>query len=93
MPHFRDSGHGNQPNALGMASLREIQARNRGNPDVRALLLEIKRLHGVVYRTESLRGAIDRAWKDKVGGQLAGLFALRTLLMDEPCIRDEKNRP
>lgn len=78
---------------LGMATLREIQARNRGNSDIRALLVEIKRMHEVIVRAELNRQVIDRVWKADVGGQLVALHEMRVLLMDEPCVREMAARP
>ena len=39
------------------SELHDIAVRRRGDADVKALLLEIKRLHGVLVRAHELVGA------------------------------------
>ena len=74
------------PDPLSMESLREIQARNRGEADVRALLAEIKRLHERLVSIEQLRESIDQSWKMDVGGQLAALHVLKREMLSEPAV-------
>jgi hypothetical protein len=62
--------------------MRELW-RKYPDPDVRRLLLEINHLRAVLHEVESLRVAIDRAWKADVGGQLVGLERLRCRLQEE----------
>ena len=47
----------NDPTQLTKEQLHEIAVRRRGDPDVKALLLEIRRLHGVLVRAYELAGA------------------------------------
>ncbi|CAH2802820.1 MAG: hypothetical protein PPHEINF_5375 [uncultured Paraburkholderia sp.] len=62
--------------------MRELWNRHR-DPDVWRLLLEIAHLRRVLTEIETLRAAIERSWKDEVGGQLAGLHMLRCRLQEE----------
>lgn len=68
---------------LTLNELRDIQARRLDDPDVRALLWEIKRLKGVIRMADDHREVIERAWREEVGGQLAGIWQLRVLLSNE----------
>ncbi len=77
---------------LTLPDLRRIAQARRDDPDVRALLWEIKRLHLTLGITEDLRQSIERAWGDKVGGHLFALAQLRNLLIDEPAVAEKKAR-
>ncbi|WP_347558599.1 hypothetical protein [Robbsia sp. KACC 23696] len=79
-----------------MERLREIQARHRGDADVRALLAEIKRLHQKLVSIEDLRETIDKSWKMDVGGQLAALHILKREMLNEPAVmvfREQRPEP
>ena len=68
---------------LTLDQLKSIAAGHRRNPDVIALLWEIRRLQDVLRRVDDDRQIIDRAWKSAGLGQLAALHQLRLLLRDE----------
>jgi hypothetical protein len=63
--------------------LVEIQERNKDNPDVFALLWEIKRLRTVVLQADQLQRSIEVG-----GGPGMVLQALRETLQDEPCVKE-----
>jgi hypothetical protein len=65
------------------AELRALWRRYPEDKDVRRACMEIERLRGVVDSVDDSRASIERAWKDEIGGQLAGLHRLRLLLADE----------
>jgi hypothetical protein len=64
--------------------LVDIQERNKDNPDVVALLWEIKRLRAVVLHADQLQ----RSLGDMGGGTGLVLSALRNQLTDEPCVKE-----
>jgi hypothetical protein len=86
VPHFSDSPPGApSPNDFRppiTVEMRELW-RAYPDPDVRRLLLEIVHLRRLLGEIETLRQAIDRAWKAEAGGQLVGLEALRCRLQEE----------
>lgn len=71
------------PFPLTRQQIIEIRDRHKGNADVRALLLEIKRQHRVILLSEQYRRSIDRAWKEETESQLVALHQFRLLLQDE----------
>jgi hypothetical protein len=75
-----------------MADLRAIQARNRGNPDVRTLLLEIKRMHHVLRSVDDNRETIEKVWKEQLGTPIIAFHIVRSLLSLEPVIMESRNR-
>lgn len=68
---------------LSLQELREIQTRCQGDPDVIALLWEIRRLRGVISQADIMRRSVETAWREEVGGQLSGLWQLQVLLTRE----------
>ncbi len=69
---------------LTREKLQEIDARNPGNADVRALLWEIKRLRALVLR-------FDQVQKSITPGSGAEMIVgiLREELKGEPCIEEQ----
>ena len=65
------------------SELHEIAVRRRGDPDVKALLLEIKRLHGVLVQAHELTGPIYHALPDLTARETV-LRRLTDLLESEP---------
>jgi hypothetical protein len=63
--------------------LIEIQERNKENPDVFALLWEIKRLRAIVLQVDQLQRSIEVG-----GGPGMVLQALRATLKEEPCVKE-----
>jgi hypothetical protein len=67
---------------LSRPELQEIQARRRDDPDVMALLWEIKRMRAVLLFADQLQ----REMGVMSGPQGMVLDALRARLKDEPCV-------
>jgi len=76
-----------QQQKLTRAELRDIALRRRGDPDVYALLWEIKRLHGVLVRASELTWPIHQALPDLTSRETV-LRRLTDLLEAEPAIDD-----
>ena len=72
------------------SELHEIAVRRRGDPDVKALLLEIKRLHGVLVQAHELTGPIYHERPDLTARKTV-LRRLTDLLESEPAIGDPSN--
>lgn len=72
---------------LSLQQLKEIQERNPGNADVRALLWEIKRLHNLVQRGDQLVRSIP-----ETNGTAVGIIAqaFRSEARDEPCLEEAR---
>jgi len=64
------------------SELHEIATRRRGDPDVKALLVEIKRLHSVLASVQKATAALPRY--DENLNAAAGVLRLLELLEDEP---------
>ncbi len=71
--------------ALTKDDLLAIQARSRNDPDVRALLWEVKRLRAMVLRADQLQRALGPLG----GGPGAILHAMRLDLQTEPCVLEQ----
>lgn len=67
---------------LSKIELQAIQARRRDDPDVMALLWEIKRMRATLLYADQLQSLMD----DMGGPQGMVLDALRSRLKDEPCV-------
>ena len=78
------------PDPLTLAQLRELDARTKGNPDARLLLLEIKRLHDVLRSIEGYRSIVDEAFKEATGSHLVAAYRMRIELSAEPAIQPRK---
>ncbi|MEN3362853.1 MAG: hypothetical protein V7606_127 [Burkholderiales bacterium] len=72
---------------LFQEQLAGIQARNRDNPDVEALLWEIKRLHALVLKSDQLQRSLGNVAGSGAGLELA---VLRDMLRDEPCVKESQ---
>ena len=69
---------------LSKEQLHEIAVRRRGDPDVKALLLEIKRLHGTLTRVEAHVSNLPH-YADKVDVTLHSIvLRVVDLLAEEP---------
>lgn len=68
------------------SELHELAVRRRGDPDVLTLLLEIKRLHGVLVEAHRVAGGLPRYEEDLNAS--AGVMRLLELLQAEPAIDD-----
>lgn len=71
------------------ADLHEIKERNPGGPDIGALLWEIARLRGTVLYADQLQCLLGTL----SGPQGLVLEALRTILIDEPCVKEFPRLP
>jgi hypothetical protein len=74
---------------LTKADLHSIKERGAGEPDVAALLWEIARLRGTVLYADQLQrllGALP-------GPQGQVLDALRSMLVDDPCVEEFPRLP
>jgi hypothetical protein len=69
---------------LTKADLHDIKLRGRKNPDIVALLHEIKRLRGLVLRADQLQKMLG----EMGGAQGLVLDSLRAELEDEPCVAE-----
>ena len=74
---------------LTRETLVEIQERNPGSADVRALLWEVKRLRALVLYADQLQ----RMLSTLPGPQGAILDTLREKLKDEPCVNEFPRLP
>jgi hypothetical protein len=74
---------------LSLQTLRDMQDQNRGNPVVKALLWEIRRLQATVIRAEQLVRTIDES-----GGHPHHMVldCLRTQLGCEPCLEVKRQQ-
>jgi hypothetical protein len=79
-----------EPEPLTREQLREIAARRSRDPDARALLLEIKRLRGVVLQTYRCARRLARYTEN--ADESAALEALFTAIVDEPVITEAPAR-
>jgi hypothetical protein len=72
---------------LSLQQLKEIQQRNPDNPDVRALLWEIKRLHNIVQRGDQLVRSVP-----ETNGTAVGIIAqaFRSETKNEPCLEEAR---
>jgi hypothetical protein len=68
--------------------LQAIQYRHPGDEDVLALLWEVRRMRGTLHQIDECRLAIEKVWSQEVGGRLAAIHIMRTLLADEPGVRE-----
>ena len=75
---------------LTLPELRRIAQARRDDPDVRALLWEIKRLHHTLARAEDLREFIASRCMEQYGGEADGLGNLGRLLEREPAVAEHK---
>lgn len=71
---------------LSLQTLHDIQERHRDNPDVIALLWEIRRLHSIVFRADQLA----RSLPNEMGsiGMIVG--ALQDEIADEPSLAEHR---
>lgn len=74
---------------LAKETLIEIQDRNPGPPDVRALLWKVKRLRALALYTDLLQRMLGTL----PGPQGAILDTLRDKLRDEPCVNEFPRLP
>jgi hypothetical protein len=74
---------------LSRLELQEIQARRRDDPDVMALLWEIKRMRAVLLFADQLQ----REMGVMSGPQGMVLEALRSRLEHEPCVSEFPRLP
>lgn len=74
---------------LTRETLVEIQERNPGSADVRALLWEVKRLRALALYADQLQ----RMLSTLPGPQSAILDTLREKLKDEPCVHEFPRLP
>ena len=74
---------------LTKETLIEIQERNPGSPDVRALLWEVKRLRALALYADQLQRMLGTL----PGPQGAILDTLREKLKDEPCVKEFPRLP
>lgn len=73
--------------ALTTLELRAIWKR-APSPEVRELLWEIHRLHGVLVGCRGEMEIIRAAWREEVGGWLVGIETMRSRLLSEPCVAE-----
>jgi len=71
---------------LEQGRLRAIWKASAKGSTERELLMEIARLHRVLVMLRWSVDATEKAWRDEVGGRLAAIHHLRTLLDEEPAI-------
>ena len=76
----------NEPPPLTREELVSLARRRGRDPEVRALLLEIKRLRGVVMRAYRCACRVARYTEDADEG--AALDAFIAAILDEPVIRE-----
>jgi hypothetical protein len=69
------------------SALHEIAVRRRGDADVKTLLLEIKRLHGVLVEAHEMTGPIYQVLPDLTERETV-MRRLIDLLEAEPAIDD-----
>lgn len=74
---------------LTRETLKEIQDRNPGCADVRALLWEVKRLRATLLHADQLQ----RMLSTLPGPQGSILETLREKLKDEPCVHEFPRLP
>lgn len=74
---------------LSKDELHAIKERNAGAADVTALLWEVARLRGTVLYADQLQ----RTLGTMSGAQGMVLQALRSKLVDEPCIKEYPRLP
>lgn len=74
---------------LTRETLKEIQDRNPGSADVRALLWEVKRLRATLLYADQLQ----RMLSTLPGPQGSILETLREKLKDEPCVHEFPRLP
>lgn len=74
---------------LTKADLHQIKERNTGAPDVGALLWEIARLRGTVLYADQLQRLLGTL----SGPQGQVLDALRSMLINEPCVKEFPRLP
>lgn len=73
--------------ALTSLDLRAIWTR-APSPEVRELLWEIHRMHGVLVACRRDMEIIRAAWREDVGGWLVAIESLRSRLLEEPCVAE-----
>lgn len=73
--------------ALTSQDLRAIWKR-APSPEVRELLWEIHRMHGVLIACRDSVELIRAAWREDVGGRLVAIEMLRSALLEEPCVAE-----
>ncbi len=73
--------------ALTSQDLRAVWTR-APSPEVRELLWEIHRMHGVLLACREDMEIIRAAWREDVGGWLVAIELLRSRLLDEPCVAE-----
>lgn len=74
---------------LTKETLHAIKERNAGVPDVAALLWEIARLRGTVLYADQLQRLLGTL----PGPQGQVLEALRSILVEEPCVKEFPRLP
>jgi hypothetical protein len=74
---------------LTKTDLHAIKERSGGAPDVAALLWEIARLRGTVLYADQLQRLLGTL----SGPQGQVLEALRSILVEEPCVKEFPRRP
>lgn len=75
---------------LTLPQLRRIAQERRDDPDVRALLWEIKRLHRTLVQAEDLREFAAERCVEQFGREADGLGNLGRLLEREPAVAEHK---
>lgn len=70
--------------------LRDYAQRRRDDPDVIALLWEIRRMRETLVDVREYFDVIYQAWREEVGGKLVALERLKSLLGDEPAVIERK---
>lgn len=73
--------------ALSSLDLRQAWERSP-TPEVRELLWEIHRMHGVLVACRVDMELIRAEWRCEVGGWLVAIESLRSRLLDEPCVAE-----
>lgn len=74
---------------LTKETLVEIQERNRGSPDVRTLLWEVKRLRSLALYVDQLQRMLGTL----SGPQGMLLESIREQLKNEPCVQEFPRLP
>lgn len=73
--------------ALTRLDLRAIWTR-APSPEVRELLWEIHRMHGVLVACRGDMEVIRAAWREDVGGWLVAIETIRSRLLEEPSVAE-----
>lgn len=71
---------------LTLEQIKDIQNRHLDDPDVRALLWEIRRLHSIVARADQLAKSLPQS-----GGSIGMIVrALNNQIANEPCLENSR---